>query len=193
MSNDADADLLVSIHRNTALTPNTYFGAEAHIPGDGGLKREIAATILDNLTTVGFQNLGVNTMSQDTLLKNSQIPSVMLEVGFINSDEDNQLYDKKINEIAQAIATGIEQVLTGIVNQYPDTYMIQVGGMANEEISRRLAYRLFQDGYEAKIKKSGKLYVVHVGELYDLDKAVMLEQQLKVNGYNTLLRSETNE
>ena len=39
------------------------------------------------------------------------MPAVLLEVGFINSAKDNQLFDEKFNEIATAIVSGVEQAL----------------------------------------------------------------------------------
>ena len=35
------------------------------------------------------------------------MPAVLVEVGFINTDADNQLFDERFDDIAQAIADGI--------------------------------------------------------------------------------------
>ena len=35
------------------------------------------------------------------------MPAVLVEVGFINNDSDNQLFDERFDDIAQAIAEGI--------------------------------------------------------------------------------------
>lgn len=35
------------------------------------------------------------------------MPAVLVEVGFINSDTDNKIFDENFNEIARAIADGI--------------------------------------------------------------------------------------
>ena len=39
------------------------------------------------------------------------MPAVLVEVGFINSDVDNKLFDENFEEIAQAIAYGILDTL----------------------------------------------------------------------------------
>jgi len=39
------------------------------------------------------------------------MPAVLVEVGFINTDADNYLYDTKSAEVAQAIADGILMTL----------------------------------------------------------------------------------
>ena len=41
------------------------------------------------------------------MLSGSQMPAVLTEVGFINSDSDNRLFDERFNDIAKAIADGI--------------------------------------------------------------------------------------
>ena len=35
------------------------------------------------------------------------MPAVLVEVGFINNDTDNKIFDENFNEIARAIADGI--------------------------------------------------------------------------------------
>ena len=39
------------------------------------------------------------------------MPAVLVEVGFINTDADNQLLDERFEETAQAIADGILQTI----------------------------------------------------------------------------------
>lgn len=194
MANDTAGDLLVSIHRNDATTPNTYTGAEAFIHSAGGIKARVAERILDNLSEVGYLNLGVNTMANDAMLKRTQMPAILLEIGFINTDSDNELFDTRLDEIAEAISAAIGTELRLLSNEYPYTYRVQVGGLGNESLAQRIAYQLFLDGYEPVILPSKEnLFVVHVGEIYTLDQAVMLEQFLKLLGYNTFVITEENK
>ena len=39
------------------------------------------------------------------------MPAALVEVGFINTDQDNQIFDLKFPEMAQAIANGIMQTV----------------------------------------------------------------------------------
>ena len=41
------------------------------------------------------------------VLNRTQMPAVLVEVGFINTDADNQLLDERFGETARAIAEGI--------------------------------------------------------------------------------------
>ena len=192
--NDSNSDLLVSFHRNDSTTPNTYTGAEAFIHSAGGFKAKLAEELLATLAEQGFLNLGVNTLANDALLKKTQTPAILLEIGFINTDTDNQLFDSRMDEIANSIADTIVDQLTQLSNQYPNTYRIQVGGIGNEMVAQRVAYQLFTDGYEPIIKqRPDGLYVVQVGEIYNLDQAVMMEQLLRLLGYNTFVITESNQ
>jgi len=56
---------------------------------------------------VGFENQGVNERTDLAVLNQTQMPAVLLELGFINSDADNQLLDTRFQEIAGAVAEGI--------------------------------------------------------------------------------------
>jgi N-acetylmuramoyl-L-alanine amidase len=59
------------------------------------------------LEQVGFVNQGVNERPGLVVLNSTSMPAVLVEVGFINTDADNMLFDERFNEIASAIANGI--------------------------------------------------------------------------------------
>ena len=98
-ANNSGADLFVSIHRNSSENPNQYSGVETLVYSDTGLKAEVARNINNQLEDAGFKNLVV--------LKRTKMPAVLVEVGFINNDKDNYLFDEEFDSIAQAIADGI--------------------------------------------------------------------------------------
>lgn len=191
--NDAEAGLLISFHRNDSTTPNTYTGAEGFIHSAGGMKARLAERILNDLGDVGFLNLGVNAYSNDVLLKRTQAPAILLEIGFINTEDDNALYDRKFDEIASSIANSISDSIKQLSDTHAQTYRVQVGGFTSELSAQKVAYHLFQDGYEPVIRKLDEnLFVIMVGEIFLLDQAVMLEQFLRILGYNTMIVSESN-
>ena len=52
------------------------------------------------------------------------MPAVLVEVGFINTDADNELYDSRFDEIARAIAEGIRESICFyliLTNKLPDS------------------------------------------------------------------------
>jgi N-acetylmuramoyl-L-alanine amidase len=112
IANQKKADIFVSIHRNSATVGN---GIEIWC---GSLKEErdtkLADNILTNLTTTKIQqNRGIKygsiggENSDYYVLKNTNMPSCLIELGFISNEKDNQLLDDNLEEYAEAIAEGI--------------------------------------------------------------------------------------
>ena len=105
--NQVGGDYFVSIHRNSSPYPNQYSGIESLVYNRYGEAARLAYNINQQLEAVGFLNQGVNERTNLVVLNRTQMPSVLVEVGFINTDADNQLFDAQFDEIAQAIADGI--------------------------------------------------------------------------------------
>lgn len=110
-ANTSDADFFISIHRNSYPTDNTVSGVESLIYDKSGIKFEMAENINEQLEAVGFVNLGVKERPNLVVLKRTRMPAVLVEVGFINSDTDNRLFDENFQDITEAIAAGIIDTL----------------------------------------------------------------------------------
>ena len=110
-ANEAGVDFFVSIHRNSSPEANTYSGVESLIFDRSGIKLEMAEDINDQLEAVGFINLGVKERPGLVVLRRTDMPAVLVEAGFINSDTDNLLFDNNFDDIAAAIADGILDTL----------------------------------------------------------------------------------
>lgn len=106
-ANASDADYLVSIHRNSSPYPNQYTGIESLVYNRYGAAARMAQNINRRLTTVGYVNQGVNERTNLAILRRTNMPAVLVEVGFINTDRDNVRFDSRFEETAQAIADGI--------------------------------------------------------------------------------------
>lgn len=105
--NAANADYFVSIHRNSSPYDNQYTGVETLVYNRYGAAAQMAENINRQLENVGFVNQGVNPRTNLAVLRRTNMPAVLVEVGFINTDRDNMLFDSRFYEIAQAIADGI--------------------------------------------------------------------------------------
>ena len=110
-ANATGADYFVSIHRNSSPIPNQYTGIESLVYSPYGEAARLAANINEELEEVGFVNQGVNQRQNLVVLRRTQMPAVLVEVGFINTDMDNQMFDDTFEETAQAIAKGILETL----------------------------------------------------------------------------------
>jgi N-acetylmuramoyl-L-alanine amidase len=109
--NAAGADYFVSIHRNSSPYPNQYTGVETLVYNRYGEAARLAKNINAQLVKVGYEDQGVNERTNLVVLKKTYMPAVLVEVGFINTDADNALFDSKFNETARAIADGIIQTV----------------------------------------------------------------------------------
>lgn len=105
--NRIDADYFVSIHRNSSPYPNQYTGIESLVYSQYGEAARLAYNINAQLEAIGFVNQGIQERPNLVVLNSTQMPSVLVEVGFINNDSDNLFFDENFDNIAQAIADGI--------------------------------------------------------------------------------------
>ncbi len=109
IANREGGDFFVSIHRNSSLEPNQYSGVETLVYDKSGQKVELAEAVNRELEQVGFRNLGIEERPGLAVLRRTRMPAVLVEVGFLNTDADNERFDGQFGEVAQAIANGILQ------------------------------------------------------------------------------------
>lgn len=201
-ANSAGVDFFVSIHRNSSPMPNQYMGVESLVYDLSGIKYEMAQNINAQLETVGFVNLGVKARPNLVVLRRTRMPAVLVEVGFINSETDNKLFDENFEDIAQAIALGImvtlnpqhtenEQDMNEMQPQI--MYRVQIGAFRNSIYAERLLRELTEQDFPAYIDDSGRFDRVQIGNYPTLDEAVQMERRLKLAGYPTVIVSMSGE
>lgn len=188
-ANAAGVDFFISIHRNSYPTDNAVSGVESLVYDKSGIKLEMAENINEQLEAVGFVNLGVKARPGLVVLRRTRMPAVLVEVGFINSDTDNQLFDDNFDDIAIAIAEGILDTLGG--NGVPASagYTVQTGAYRNRANAERLVNELKALDFPADIAEGDRLFRVTVGAFSTLDEAAAMEQKLRQAGYQTVIIS----
>ena len=186
-ANRTGVDFFISIHRNSFPTDNQVSGVESLVYDLSGLKYEMAQEINEQLEAIGFVNLGVKARPNLIVLKRTQMPAVLVEVGFINSDTDNLLFDENFDAIAQAIASGILDILEEADVIDENEYHVQVGLFRNWKNAQRLLADLLSQGFPAEIDDDGPYIRVRVGEYDNLEDAALMERRLKRAGYETLI------
>ena len=121
-ANNLNADLFISIHQNS-FTNSTANGTEVYyttskpdsgFPSQSSNKlsksKEIAKITCDNIVSaIGTYNRGIKDGNL-TVLRNTKMPSILIECGFITNDSDalkttNNSYQ---NKIAKAIAYAVD-------------------------------------------------------------------------------------
>ena len=154
-----------------------------------GIKYEMAQNINEQLETVGFVNLGVQARPNLVVLRRTQMPAVLVEVGFINSDVDNQLFDANFQDIAQAIADGILDTLNNTPMEDNTRYSVQTGAFRIRRYAENLLQELQEMEFPARIEAGDGYYRVRVGNYGSINEAAMMEQRLKRAGYQTVIVS----
>ncbi|MBO5239127.1 MAG: N-acetylmuramoyl-L-alanine amidase [Lachnospiraceae bacterium] len=189
IANRSGADYFVSLHRNSSPYPNTYSGVETLVYSDSGVRGELARSVNAELEKVGFNNLGVNERPNLTVLRRTQMPAILVEAGFINTDADNRTFDNNFDAMAQAIATGIKNVVGGVGTGGGGgkVYRVQTGLFRRYGNAQFMLEQLIEQGYEAEIVESGEFFAVQVGNYTSLEDAREAQTQLRNLGYDTLI------
>jgi N-acetylmuramoyl-L-alanine amidase len=110
ISNRNNADIFVSFHRDSpAETGNTTAnGVSNYIFTNAGVNTaKHAFAVLDNIVGAGVQNNRGVIRADYAVLRETNAPAMLLEMGFITNAEDNRLFDQNLEAYAKAIAQGI--------------------------------------------------------------------------------------
>ena len=119
------------------------------------------------------------------------MPAVLVESGFINSEEDNRLFDEEFDRIADAIADTILanfQISDDTVQDQEEVYYrVQTGAFRNRENAIRQQEKLEEEGYPVFLLEKDGYYLVQVGAFRKLENAVRMEADLREHGYQTYI------
>ena len=113
-ANKKHCTLFVSIHRNSAEDKKAN-GIEAWVSRNSkGDEYTLAENLVNNICNLtGQQNRGIkkgfrdNSFGDYYINSDTDMPSLLLEVGFITNDNDNKIFDEKLDEAAEVIAKTI--------------------------------------------------------------------------------------
>ena len=99
-------DYFISFHRNAYL-PEKAKGVETYTYLNPGAKSKgLAKKIQTSLVAVGFVDRGVKAANFH-VLRETKASAVLVEIGFIDSSNDNNVFDSKRNEIIKALTKAI--------------------------------------------------------------------------------------
>lgn len=157
-ANAADADLFVSLHRNSYIEPTPQskgIGNFIYLTAQWETSGRAAQYVLDRVVDVGAQsNWGVQRGNY-YVLRRTIMPSMLLEMGFIINDIDNQLFDKHLKDYAVAITKGIMQYFELQYEEAPSTppenSIVETQRLVNERFGLNMP---LSGVYDAATKKA---------------------------------------
>lgn len=218
IANESGADYFVSIHRNSSPEPNKNNGVQTLIYNRGGIKEEMAKNINYELERLGYRNINVDVRPDLAVLRRTKMPAILVEVGFINNDIDNNLFDTKFNQTAKAIADGISETIIrnmadeDLGNDYVSTgafssgdyfeqqsipkrkYGIAIGMFEEFGTATYFANKYNQQSFasynKAEVINKDSLFYVTISNFKNIDDAITAERALRRSGYSTLIISE---
>lgn len=190
IANRSGADYFISLHRNAMPIPGTASGVETLVFRDEGVPRLMAENINAALSEAGFNNLGIVERPGLIVLRRTQMPAALVEVGFIDNEADNRLFDRNFDAIAQAIANGILATIEMEQEDKPMYYQIQVGAYQDREQANQLLNQLQSQGFSGFLVHDDGYYKVRVGAYLNLDNAAQMEKTLRDYGYQTYMVRE---
>ena len=121
--NDAaewEADYFISLHINSYGDPSVD-GVEVYTATTDGEQYELGKKLLNGLlNATQLDNRGMRDGSQLRVLKNAQMPAVLLEMGYISNLNDATLLDESPELFAQGIYDGIQAYFDALKTKTPE-------------------------------------------------------------------------
>ncbi len=152
-------DYFISFHRN-AYSPEKATGVETLIylnPGEAA--KVMAEKIQNSMVGLGFKNRGVKRKNLH-VLRETKAPAILIELGFIDNTMDNNLFDKKRNEIIKALVKVIlAQIGINYIEPSSSTqtgsgqtfYRVMAGSYRERKNAENQVQKLKRAGFEAAI------------------------------------------
>jgi hypothetical protein len=107
--NGEQRDLDVSVHFNAYETTNSPMGSECLYVTQSALAAKVAEKVS---AAGGFKNRGAKKRTDLFFLNKTEEPSILIEVCFVDSRADAELYEENFDEICAAIGGAISGVET---------------------------------------------------------------------------------
>lgn len=151
-SNSENVDLFISIHRNAFDDPKSN-GLEVYTCQN---PREVtnanANIVYERLLRVAQMTSRGVKEANFYVLKYTNAPAMLLEIGFVTNKNDNALFDQNIEGYANAIADGINKIF-GLSNISKTKYQIILGDFASKDEAIKVMQIIKNVGIIGEIKE----------------------------------------
>lgn len=189
IANQTGADYFLSIHRNSGVNPGEYSGVESLVYEKAGPALELAENINGAMGEIGFKEIGVFAEPEIVVLRRTEMPAVLAEIGFMNSEEDNRILEENYDEVIRALADAVEGTLSEerVQAQAARTYRVQVGRFREKSRASELMEQVKAEGFPVILEADQGVYRIRVGSYQELENAVTMERLLRRRGFSTVI------
>lgn len=151
LANNMQADLFLSIHRNAFDDPKSN-GVEVFIyPTVGQSTKDWANNIYNSLVNVYAQSKRGVKSDNLAVLRQTNMSAVLLELGFITNEIDNQMFDFHFNAYVNAITQCVCDRFN-ISRRSDKVYQIIIGNFNKETDANRVLDAIKSIGLMGKVK-----------------------------------------
>lgn len=109
--NSHDVDIDVSIHLNSGADDEKgngkTTGVEVYVYKETSHCFAEGVRVCKKIAALGFKNRGIKVNDDLYVLKHTKAPAMLIEVCFVDDEDDTELYKKNIDEISKAIAEAL--------------------------------------------------------------------------------------
>lgn len=201
-ANQWKADLYLSIHANAfgfgAWEASNGIETLVHSTSSISEAFKVAKIIQKELISkTGRKDRGVKARPNLFELKNTEMPAVLAECGFMTNKEERELLEQSNyqKQCARAIVNGVADYYNlkkkSIVAPKPkkpnqstgSLYKVQVGSFGSAENAQDLVNQLKRDGFDSYYALDNGLFKVQSGAFSIYENAKIRVNQLKEKGY----------
>lgn len=112
IANNSDADYYISLHRNKG---DGYGNETWMVASASKIVEDLTSNVHNAVVEAGVsRDRGIKTGTETGensdyyVLNNTTMPACLLEIGFINNAEDNNIFDSKMEDYAKAITKAVQ-------------------------------------------------------------------------------------
>ena len=149
-ANNENCDYFISIHLNSA-TNSSAKGCEVWLYNENSKLQTLANSLCNNLATkMNTPNRGVKYSKKLSVLKNTKMPSLLIEIDFISNKEveNNLRNDNHLKNIADTISSTLLSFVNKSTIEDKVFYRVCIGSFSNKDNAVNLKNEAICKGFK---------------------------------------------
>ena len=149
-ANTENCDYFISIHLNSA-TNSSAKGCEVWLYNENSKLKNLANNLCNNLSTkMDTPNRGVKYSKNLSVLKNTKMPALLIEIDFISNKEveNNLRNDNHLKNIADTISSTLLSFVNKSIVEDKVFYRVCIGSFSNKDNAVNLKNEAICKGFK---------------------------------------------